>query len=289
MGASDDISPVVPRRRLRTELKRARLDAGQTQSDVAAAMDWSLSKVIRIEAGTVSISTNDLKALLGHYKIVDPVRTDELLALGKAARDRTWWSEYRDVASSGLLQLIGYESAASARRNFEPLLIPGLLQTREYARAVIPALDPGIASDQVDALVEIRMRRQELVDRANPPQLFFILDEAAIRRVTGGLEVMQHQLRHLVEVAEKPNVMIEVLPFAAGLHRGMRGSFVVLEFPDAEDDDVLYVEDAAGGLVSREDQEEIQAYREIFEHLGNVSLKPKETLSHIGRLAEEIT
>lgn len=289
MGASDDISPVVPRRRLRTELRKARLDAGQTQSDVAVAMDWSLSKVIRIEAGTVSISTNDLKALLRHYKIVDPARTEELIALAKAARDRTWWSEYRDVATSGLLQLIGFESAASVRRNFEPLVIPGLLQTREYARAIIHALDDGIAPDRVEALVEIRMKRQELVDRPNPPQLFFILDEAAIRRVTGDPDLMRRQLRHLMEVAEKPNVMIEVVPFSAGVHPGMRGSFVVLEFPDPADDDVLYVEDAEGGLVVREDQEEIQTYREIFEQLGDVALKPKESLSHIGRLVDEFT
>ena len=252
-------------------------------------MDWSLSKVIRIESGTVSISTNDLRALLGHYKIVDPGRIDGLVALGKAARDHTWWSEYRDIAPSGLLQLIGYESAASARRNFEPLLIPGLLQTREYARAVIPALDEKISPNRVDALVELRIKRQELVDRPNPPQLSFLLDEAATRRLTGGPKIMRHQLHHLMNVAERPNVTIQVLPFSAGIHQGMRGSFVVLEFPDAADDDVLYVEDAEGGLVIREDQEEIQAYKKIYERLRSVSLKSKEALSYIGRLADEIS
>lgn len=289
MRASNGVSPVVPRRRLRTELKRARLEARQTQSDVAVAMDWSLSKIIRIEAGTVSISTNDLKALLRQYKIVDRARTGELLALGKAARGRTWWSQYRGKASPGLLDLIGYETAASTRRNFEPLVIPGLLQTREYARAVIAALNEGVTTDRMDALVQIRMRRQELMNRANPPELLFILDEAAVRRVTGGPDVMRHQLRHLMEVAEKPNVTIEVVPFSAGVRNGMRTSFVVLEFPDAADDDVLYLEDAEGGLVIREDREEIQAYREIFEDLGKVALNPKETLGHIGKLAEEIT
>ncbi len=289
MGASDGISPVVPRRRLRTELKRARLEARQTQSDVAAAMDWSLSKVIRIEAGTVSISTNDLKALLRHYKIVDRARTSELLALGKAARGRTWWSQYRGKASPGLLDLIGYETAASARRNFEPQVIPGLLQTREYARAVIAALNKGITPDRMDALVELRMRRQELVDRANPPELFFLLDEAAVRRVTGGPDVMRHQLHHLMEVAEKPNVTIDVVPFSAGIRYGMRASFVVLEFPDAADDDVLYREDVEGGLVIREDRKEIQDYREIFDDLERTALKPKETFGHIGKLADEIT
>jgi transcriptional regulator with XRE-family HTH domain len=288
MGASDDISPVVPRRRLRIELKRARLDAGETQGEVAAAMDWSLSKVIRIEAGTVSISTNDLKALLRYYKIVDPARTDELINLGKAARDRTWWSDYREKAPSGLLQLIGYESGASARRNFEPLLIPGLLQTEDYARAVIPALDEGVSQERVNTLVEVRMRRQELVHGANPPQLYFVLDEAAIRRLTGGPEVMRGQLHHLMKMAERPNVTIEVILFSAGIHQGMRGSFVVLEFPHPSDDDVLYVEDTTGGLVIREDRDEIQSYREIFERLRGVSLGPKESLGHIGKLADEI-
>lgn len=289
MGASDDISPVIPRRRLRIELKKTRVEAGLTQSDVAAAMDWSLSKVIRIEAGMVSISTNDLKALLRYYKIFDPVKTDELVVLGKAARARGWWSEYRQVASPGLLELIGYESAASVRRNFEPMLIPGLLQTREFARAVITSLDPRVAPKRLDTLVEIRIRRQKLVDRANAPQLFFILDEGAIRRMTGGPEVMRHQLRHLMEVAEKPNVTIEVVPFSAGIHQGMGRSFVVLQFPDAADDDVLYVEDAEGGLVIRENQKEIQTYRENFERSRNVALKPKESLNLIGRLVDKIT
>jgi hypothetical protein len=288
MGASDDISPVVPRRRLRTELKRARLDAGQTQGDVATAMDWSLSKLIRIEGGSVGISTNDLKALLRYYQIVDPARTEELINLGKAARDRTWWSDYREKVPSGLLQLIGYESAASARRNFEPLLIPGLLQTEDYARAIIPALDEEISAERVNTLVELRMRRQELVHGAHPPQLYFVLDEAAIRHQTGGPAVMRGQLQHLMKMAERPNVTIEVIPFSAGLHQGMRASFVVLEFPHHSDDDVAYVEDAAGGLVIKEDRDEIQSYREIFEQLRGWSLGPKESLGHIGKLADDI-
>lgn len=287
MGDSDDLSPVVQRRRLRTELRKARLDAGQTQGDVAAAMDWSLSKVIRIEAGTVSISTNDLKALLRHYKIDDPERVSELVALGKAARERTWWSQYRDVATPALLQLIGYESAATVRRNFEPLLVPGLLQTEEYARAVIPALNERIPPNRVDTLVEIRMRRQELIERANPPELFFVLDEAVIRRSPGSPAIMRRQLRHLVEMSERPNLAIEVLPFTAGFHQGMRGSFVVLEFADPADDDVLYVEDPHG-LISIDNDEVILSYREVFERLRNVSLNAKDSAAYIGKLADEM-
>jgi hypothetical protein len=252
-------------------------------------MDWSLSKVIRIEAGSVGISTNDLKALLSHYKIVDPVRTEELIAIARAARERSWWSMYRDVAPAGLLQLIGYEAAAAIRRNFEPLLVPGLLQTEEYARAVIRGLDEGFPAERVDTLVEIRMRRQELVDRVNPPRLFFILDEAVIRRLVGGRAIMRRQIRRLIEVADRPNVTIEVVPFGAGVHPGLKGSFAVLEFPDAGDDDVLYLESPRGDLISRDVPEEVLAYREVFEQLRKISLGPRDSITYLGKVADEMT
>lgn len=288
MGASDDPSPVVQRRRLRTELRKARQDAGLTQEQVALAMDWSLSKVIRIEGGQVGISTNDLKALLSYYKITDAARTDELIAVARAARERAWWNMYRDVASPALLQLIGYESAVAIRRNFEPLLIPGLLQTEEYARALYKGVDDRIPIERVDTLVEIRMRRQELLDRTSPPLLFFILDEATVRRSAGGGGVMRNQIRHLIDMADRPNVTIEVVPFSAGLHPGLRGSFAVLEFPDAGDDDVLYMENPQGGVINREAQEEVVAYRETFEHLRRISLGPEGTITFLRQVADDL-
>jgi len=288
MGASDDPSPVVQRRRLRTELRKARQDARLTQEQVALAMDWSLSKVIRIEAGQVGISTNDLKALLGLYNITDVARTDELIAVARAARERAWWSMYSDVAPSGLLQLIGFESAAAIRRNFEPLLIPGLLQTEEYARALIKGMDDRITAKRLDALVEIRMRRQELVDRINPPQLFFIMDEAVVRRPAGGGGVMRNQIRHLIEMADRPNVTIEVVPLSAGVHPGLKGSFAVLEFPDAGDDDVLYIENTRGDLIVRDETEDVLTHREIFEQLRNISLGREGTLTFFGKAVDEL-
>jgi len=288
MGATDGLSPVVQRRRLRTELRRARQDAGLTQEQVALAMDWSLSKIIRIEVGSVGISTNDLKALMGYYKITDTARTDQLIAVARAARERSWWSMYRDVAPSGLLQLIGYESAAAIRRNFEPLLIPGLLQTEEYARALILGMDERIPVGRVDTLVEIRMRRQELIDRINAPLLFFVLDEAVVRRPAGGGGVMRNQIRHLMELADRPNVTIEVVPYAAGVHPGLRGSFSVLEFPDSGDDDVLYMESFRGDLISRDVPEEVLTYRQIFEQLRKMSLGPMDTIAFLGQMADEL-
>ena len=256
-------------------------------------MDWSLSKVIRIEAGTVGISTNDLKALLRHYQVVDPGQTGELVALARAARERSWWSVYRDVAPPGLLQLIGYETAASINRNFETLLVPGLLQTEEYAHAVVRQWEERTPEraleDRVDTLVEIRMRRQELLERADPPLLFFILDEAVVRRLIGGKAVMRHQIRRLIEMADRPNVTVEVVPFTAGAHPGLKGPFVVMEFPDAADDDVLYLEGARGDLISRDVPEEVLAYREAFEQLRKMSLGPEGSVTYLGKVADEMT
>jgi transcriptional regulator with XRE-family HTH domain len=286
MADDDGPSPVVQRRRLRTELRKARQEAQLTQEQVAEAMDWSLSKVIRIENGTVGISTNDLKALLRHYKFVNAERTDELVALAKAGRERSWWSGYREVAPQSLLQLIGYESAAFVRRDFQTLFVPGLLQTEEYARTVIKELQG--PDRHLETLVEIRMRRQELLDRADPPWLFFILDEAVVRRLVGGKAVMRHQIRRLAEIAERPKVTVEVVPFSAGAHPGLKGPFVIVEFPEAEDDDVLYLESAQGDVISRDLPEEVPVYREAFEVLRKLSLGPDGSLAYLSKLLDEM-
>jgi transcriptional regulator with XRE-family HTH domain len=275
MTERDSPSPAVQRRRLRAELRRIRLGMNQTQEHVAAAMDWSLSKLIRIENGSVSISTNDLKVLLDHYGIADDRRVEELVTLAKAARERSWWSVYRDVASPQLLQFIEYQAAAMITRNFESLLIPGLLQTEEYAREVIKEFSgrPSLPKDRLDALVGLRMKRQELLRRTGPPPwFFFILDEAVLRRLVGGKDVMGRQIRHLIELASRDDVIIEVVPFSAGVQYGMHGPFVILEFEEAEDDDVLYLESPRGDLFHRDDPEEILTYREIFEELRHMSL-----------------
>ena len=159
---ADGGSPLVQRRRLRAELKKARQVSGLTQEQVAHEMDWSLSKIIRIESASSGISANDLKALLQLYGVKDPGQVDSLVALARAARERSWWSKYRDVAPQSLLQLIEYESAAHAIRQFETLVIPGILQTEDYAGAVIQNYyGEGPGSDQLRALVELRIRRED--------------------------------------------------------------------------------------------------------------------------------
>jgi transcriptional regulator with XRE-family HTH domain len=291
MGASDNPAPgpAVQRRRLRSELRRARQEAGQTQEQVAAAMEWSLSKVIRIEAGTVGISANDLKALLSHYRIQDTDEVASLLALARAGRERPWQSAYRDIASPRLLQFIELEAPASVSRNFQPLIVPGLLQTEEYARVMLGQLTADLPAEGVDSLVEVRMRRQELIDRDDSPLLFFILDEATTRRLVGGRDVMRRQLHRLTELAATPRITVEVVPFSAGAHSGLQGSFVIQEFPDPNDDDLLYQEGPQGELISHDDPELILHFRQVFEDLRRLSLGPQGSLAFLNELADNLT
>ncbi|MGZ4433654.1 MAG: helix-turn-helix domain-containing protein [Trebonia sp.] len=282
-------SPLVQRRRLRTELKKARQTSGLTQDQVAGEMDWSLSKIIRIEAGSSGISANDLKALLQLYGVKDPGQVDSLVALARAARERSWWSAYRDVAPQSLLQLIEYESEAHAVRQFETLFIPGILQTEDYARAVLQNhYDEGPGSEQLRALVELRTRREDLFDAENGPSFHFVLDEAVVHRLVVGPSVMRRQLRRLIEVANRPNITIEIVPFSAGLHPGMKGPFEIIEFADPPVSDIVYLEGPRVDIIS-DDPEEILKYREAFERLVKASLGPRDSLTLIARIADEMS
>lgn len=288
-GMGDGPNPVVQRRRLRTELRSARQAAGLTQENVADEMDWSPSKIIRIEAGSVGISTNDLRALLRLYGVADAARIEELIGLARVARERSWWSSYREDVSQRFLQFIEYEAAASAMRGFQPLMVPGLLQTEEYARTVIQQFAVNATPARVDTLVAIRMKRQELIGRPEAPSMHFVLDEAAIRRQVGGKAVMRRQIRHLIEIADRPNVTMEIVPFTAGVHPGMQGPFVILEFPEAADDDVLFLETAKADVIVRDDPEELSSYGEMFEQLKKLSYGPEHALTYLGTVADEMT
>jgi transcriptional regulator with XRE-family HTH domain len=288
MDETENVGPAVPRRRLRTELRRARLEGELTQEHVASVMDWSLSKLIRIENGSVAISTNDLKALLRFYEITDEKRTAELLALARASRERSWWSTYPGIPKP-LVQLIEYENAAYMSRHYQDLVIPGLLQTTDYMRASTRQLAPDMTPSQVDTVVEVRVKRQELLKRAEPPLLFFVLDEAVIRRIVGGKDVTRRQLQQLTEAADMPNITVEVVPFAAGLVPGLQAPFVIHEFSDAADDELLYLESPRGDVLSRDDADEILTYREDFERLRQASLGPEGTIDFLREVIAELS
>lgn len=280
MDNRENPSPALQRRRLRAELRRARLDAGLTQEAVAAAMGWSLSKLIRIENGSVALSVDDLGALAQHYGVTDQGRVAELVALSRAAGERSWWSGYEGIPVP-LRRLIEYEDQASASRHYQDLVVPGLLQTSDYIRASTRQLAPDMPAGQVDLVDEVRLKRQELLSRTHAPQMFFVLDEAVIRRNVGGNDVMRRQLQQLVATADMPHVAIEVVPFAAGLVPGLQAPFVIHEFADASSDDVLYLESPRGDLLSRDDADEILSYREDFERMRRASLGPGRTVDFL--------
>lgn len=285
---ADDGNPLAHRRRLRAELRKARQAKELTQEQVAREMDWSLSKIIRIEAGSISISSNDLKALMRLYSVTDSKQVGALLALARAARERSWWSAYRDVAPPSLLQLIECESAASAIRQSETMFVPGILQTEDYAHAVIQDYyDERPGSDKLSALVELRVRREKLLDSANPPPFRFVLDEAVVRRLVGGPTVMRCQLRQLIELAEKPHITVEVIPFSVGLHPGMSGPFEIIEFADPSDRDIVFLESSRGDIIS-DNPEETLTYRENFERLVRSSLGPRDSLARLATIADEM-
>jgi transcriptional regulator with XRE-family HTH domain len=276
-------SPLVERRRLRDELRQARLDAGLTQEVVADAMDWSISKIIRIETGAVGISKNDLTALLRLYKVRDPRRVQDLVTRAREARKQTWYSKYRSVLTATYFQYIEYETSASIIRSYEEIVVPGLLQTEEYAATISGQYRPNVDLKAARINVEVRMKRQELLlGGPNPPLLFFIIDEAAIRRLVGDESLRREQLEKLISMAERPEITIEIVPFTAGLHSGMSNDFSILEFPGVSED-VLYFEGIHESIISRDVTEEVTLYRELFEELRNISLGPKGTFDYLER------
>jgi transcriptional regulator with XRE-family HTH domain len=273
---------------LRTELRRARQQAELSQEQVAQILEWAPSKIIHIETGTVGISAGDLGALLSLYNVQESDEVDRLLALAQAGRERPWQHEHWDVVSSRLLQFIEFESAASISRNFQPLMIPGLLQTREYAQILLEQFSRGQSAERIEAAVEVRMRRQEILDGDEGPLLFFIVDEAAVRRVVGNRRLMRRQLDRLSELAGRERITVEVVPFGAGAYPALNGSFVVHEFADTADDDVLYREGPQGEELVLDDTELITRHREIFEELRRLSPGPDESLAFLNQLAADL-
>jgi transcriptional regulator with XRE-family HTH domain len=272
----DSASPMVLRRRLRIELLAARDEQKLTQRKVARAMDWSLSKINRIETGKTGISTNDLRALLQLYGIADPEREDHLLSLAREARQDRWWASYSDVASRELQELMEYESASSTIRQFETTFVPGIVQTEDYASTVLHVFHRDKSDEQVKRLVELRTSRAQLLTRENAPDFYFILDESVIRRQVGSPSIMRQQLQDLIRVSKLPNVHIQVIPFEAGMHRGMTGAFEVIQFGDPRDIDAVFVEGPQDFFV--EDLEGIRRYPEIFGQIANLARGPEETV-----------
>jgi transcriptional regulator with XRE-family HTH domain len=270
--------PTVDRRRLRGELRRLREERQLSLEVVTKRMDWSISKLIRIENGRVGVASNDLRSLLDLYGVNDPDQVDGMLELARSTRRRSWWSAYRVSISPAYSEFIGYESDASRVWHYNPLLVPGLFQTKQYATAVVTGFaTDGSKPEDVEARVEIRMKRQEdVLDRSEPTEVFAIIDEAVLQRPIGSATVMFEQLDRLVEMNRRPKLSVIVIPFSAGFHPGLTGSFSILEFEGPDDSDIVFLENGATDVILKDKPADIAAFREYVSRLLKVGLAGSE-------------
>ncbi|MEU7721074.1 helix-turn-helix domain-containing protein [Streptomyces tibetensis] len=279
--------PAVRRRKLGAELRALRSSAGLTSGEAARLVGWHQSKVSRIETGTSGVKPADVRLLLDAYGVTD-AQLRELLMVLAGAEDSDgrhhWWHAYRGVLPPTYRDFISLESQAGAMRTLETAVVPGLLQTAEYARAVTRAAVEGLPEDRLDTLVEVRLARQDVL-RADPPlKLSAVLDEAVLRREVGGPGVMARQLERLVEAARLPQVRLQVLPFAAGAHIGVTGPFVIFSFSSTSDLDVVVLDHLTSSLYL-ERKEDLQAYTEAFNALQIHALSPEDSLDFIAGTA----
>lgn len=282
--------PAVRRRKLGAELRELRTGAGLTSGEAARLVGWHQSKVSRIETGASGVKPADVRLLLDAYGVRDARLRELLLVLAgsdEGGGRHHWWHAYRGVLPPTYRDFISLESQASAMRTLETSVVPGLLQTPEYARAVTRAAVGGLdddADERLEALVAVRLARQDVL-RADPPlELSAVLDEAVLRREVGGPEVMARQLRRLVEAARLPQVRLQVLPFAAGEHIGITGPFVIFSFSRTSDLDVVVLDHLTSSLYL-ERKEDLQAYTEAFNALRIHALSPEESMDYIAALA----
>jgi transcriptional regulator with XRE-family HTH domain len=277
-----EYSPTVRGRRMMREVVRLRQASGLSMETAAQRLDWSKSKLYRIEAGRTRITTDDLEDMLDLYGVRSPQR-EALIQLGRDARKRGWWTAYADVFTGSYIAMEA--EAASIRINAN--VVPGIFQTPDYASEMIARTRPSITTDDAERTVVARTARQEaLFGRDHPPQIHVILDEAVLHRQVGGPTGMRQQLIALEDVATRPDITVQVLPFTAGASAGMDGRFTILTFPDPEDPPVAYVEGLMGD-VYLESERELDVYNLAWSHLVGQALDPRESAAMIGQLAKE--
>lgn len=283
--------PTTLRRRLRTKLRKTREARNETLDDVRKEMEWSISKLVRIENGVVNISLNDLRILLAHYGVTDATEIEGMLELARLSRQRIWANDFRDLVSQAYLDFMGYELDAVHVKQFHPVIIPGLLQTEKYARAIITgAVVQSRTEEEVAERVRMRMiRQQKLFGRDDRPDLGVVLDEAAVRRSVGGREVMREQLSHLIDITRDEKVSLHVIPLSVDSHPGLSGPFSLLQFDSPEDADVVYLENAAPGDVAlNDDPIDVAGYASRFTDLVKVSLDSNQVVPFLEKLVKDL-
>jgi transcriptional regulator with XRE-family HTH domain len=285
--AADAQGPTVPRMLVGIELHKYREAAGITPEQAAYEIRASRSKISRMENGLVRFKERDVTDLLTLYGITDEQIRDRLVTLARQANTPGWWSKYGDIMADWFESYLGLEMAATVIRTFELQFVHGLFQTEDYARAVTLLGHTGSSGEEIDRRVSLRLKRQDLLASPNPPQVWSVLDEGALRRPVGGRQVMRAQLSRLAEVARMRHVTIQVVPFDRGGHAAAGGSFTVLRFSEPEVPDVVYLEQLTSALYL-DKHEDVDHYMEVMNHLSTEGLTPAESTRFITDMSREI-
>jgi transcriptional regulator with XRE-family HTH domain len=278
--------PTVRRMLVGAELRRLRTAKGLSREQAADAIRASEWKIHRLENGQVSFKERDIVDLLRLYGVTDPDEVAAFVVLAREANTPGWWQRYGDVLPQWFRTYVDLESAASLIRTYEGQLVPGLLQTDDYIRAVVhdASLEP---SEDVGRRVRLRMARQTVLTREHPPRLWAVIDEAALRRPVGGREVMRGQLERLIAATKLPNVTLQILPLAGGAHPAMVGAFSILRFADRELPDVVYLEHLTNA-VYLDKRDEVEQYLDVMELLCVASQPPARTVELLTKILDEL-
>jgi transcriptional regulator with XRE-family HTH domain len=280
--------PTVLRILLGAQLRRLREAKGISREDAGYLIRASESKISRMELGRVGFKERDIADLLSLYGITRQDERAALLALARQAKNPGWWQRYGDILPSWFQTYLGLEEAASLIRTYEVQFVPGLLQTEDYARAVITHGNPGAPAEEIERRVSLRLKRQQLLNRSDPPQLWAVVDEAALRRPMGGSAVMAAQIEGLIKASELPNVTLQVLPFHVGAHSAEAGAFTILRFPEPDLPDVVYTEQLTGALYL-DKREDVDAYMATVDRLSVESAPPRTTIKILSEILQETT
>jgi len=284
---ADAIGPTVPRLLLGIQLHRLRETADVTSEQAGYEIRASRSKISRMENGRVRVRARDVADLLTMYGITDAETRDGMLALVQQANAPGWWSKYGDITADWFEAYLGLEMAATVIRSFELQFVHGLFQTGDYARAVTLLGYTAAPTDEIDRRVSLRLKRQERLTGPEPPQVWSVLDEGALRRPVGGRAVMRAQLERLIEVAELRHVTVQVVPFGRGGHAAAGGAFTVLRFGEPEVPDVVYIEQLTSALYL-DKREDVEHYLEVMNNLSTDALTPVESTRFLREIAREM-
>ncbi|MFC4067017.1 helix-turn-helix domain-containing protein [Actinoplanes subglobosus] len=279
--------PTVLRILLGSQLRKLRESKGITREAAGYEIRASGSKISRMELGRVSFKERDVADLLTMYGVSDSAERDALIGLARQANNPGWWQHFGDVLPTWFQAYLGLEAAASLIRTYEIQFVPGLLQTPDYARAVIMLGHAGASSEEINRRVDVRLQRQQILTRSGGPQLWAVIDEAVLRRPIGGIDVMRAQIESLIEASKLPGVRLQIIPFLAGGHAAAGGPFAILRFPEPELPDVVYVEQLTSAIYL-DKREDVDHYAMAMERVCIDAEPPNHTPEILGKLLNEV-